>query len=201
MLHAACCIMLLNVTTLHDDFPVCKRTVNTTICVFVAPSVLACLLALAGLPAGLPACCFRVGFSGAIETHTTHTHPPIVDHVDACTHAYVTEPAKKHKRKKQAISYAAERVIGNGSFGVVYQATVIETGDTVAIKKVLQDRRFKVRICFFFAVAVCFVFVCVCVCVYECVCVRVVVACVCCPPRCLRRNGRRRSSRACLVAI
>ena len=48
------------------------------------------------------------------------------------------------KGEKQAISYAAERVIGNGSFGVVYQATVIETGETVAIKKVLQDRRFKV---------------------------------------------------------
>jgi len=47
--------------------------------------------------------------------------------------------------KSQAISYAAERVIGSGSFGVVYQATVIETGETVAIKKVLQDRRFKNR--------------------------------------------------------
>lgn len=46
---------------------------------------------------------------------------------------------------KKSISYAAERVIGNGSFGVVYQATVLETGDTVAIKKVLQDRRFKNR--------------------------------------------------------
>jgi len=52
---------------------------------------------------------------------------------------------KKKQKKKQAISYAAERVIGNGSFGVVYQATVIETGETVAIKKVLQDRRFKNR--------------------------------------------------------
>lgn len=57
-------------------------------------------------------------------------------------------PEDKHTDKKgdkQAISYAAERVIGNGSFGVVYQATVIETGETVAIKKVLQDRRFKNR--------------------------------------------------------
>lgn len=36
-------------------------------------------------------------------------------------------------------------MIGNGSFGVVYQATVIESGETVAIKKVLQDRRFKNR--------------------------------------------------------
>lgn len=47
--------------------------------------------------------------------------------------------------KKSNINYAAERVIGNGSFGVVYQATVVETGETVAIKKVLQDRRFKNR--------------------------------------------------------
>jgi hypothetical protein len=36
--------------------------------------------------------------------------------------------SKKKAGEKQAISYAAERVIGNGSFGVVYQATVIETG-------------------------------------------------------------------------
>ncbi len=53
--------------------------------------------------------------------------------------------SNKPKKDKQSISYAAERVIGNGSFGVVYQATVIETGETVAIKKVLQDRRFKNR--------------------------------------------------------
>lgn len=52
---------------------------------------------------------------------------------------------KEESRKKPTISYAAERVIGNGSFGIVYQATVIETGETVAIKKVLQDRRFKNR--------------------------------------------------------
>ena len=47
-------------------------------------------------------------------------------------------PAKK--KEMGAVRYAAERVIGNGSFGVVYQATVIETGETVAIKKVLQVR-------------------------------------------------------------
>ena len=37
------------------------------------------------------------------------------------------------------------QIIGNGSFGVVFQATVVETGDVVAIKKVLQDKRFKNR--------------------------------------------------------
>ena len=46
---------------------------------------------------------------------------------------------------EQNISYAAERIIGNGSFGVVFEAKVVETGDVVAIKKVLQDKRFKNR--------------------------------------------------------
>lgn len=41
--------------------------------------------------------------------------------------------------------YSADRVIGNGSFGIVYQATCNNTGETVAIKKVLQDRRYKNR--------------------------------------------------------
>lgn len=43
------------------------------------------------------------------------------------------------------LHFSADRVIGNGSFGVVFEATVAETGEIVAIKKVLQDKRFKVR--------------------------------------------------------
>ncbi|MED6181689.1 Shaggy- protein kinase theta [Stylosanthes scabra] len=46
---------------------------------------------------------------------------------------------------KQTISYMAERVVGTGSFGVVYQAKWVESGETVAIKKVLQDKRYKNR--------------------------------------------------------
>jgi len=42
------------------------------------------------------------------------------------------------------VSYADTKVIGNGSFGVVYQAKLCDTGEMVAIKKVLQDKRFKV---------------------------------------------------------
>jgi len=49
---------------------------------------------------------------------------------------------KKPSSKKM---YSADRVIGNGSFGIVYQATCNNTGETVAIKKVLQDRRYKNR--------------------------------------------------------
>jgi len=46
--------------------------------------------------------------------------------------------------RQQEISYTDFRIIGNGSFGVVYQARLLETNDLVAIKKVLQDKRFKV---------------------------------------------------------
>lgn len=45
----------------------------------------------------------------------------------------------------QTIRFSAEKIIGNGSFGVVFRASVIETGEIVAIKKVLQDKRFKNR--------------------------------------------------------
>ncbi|KAJ9547582.1 hypothetical protein OSB04_020125 [Centaurea solstitialis] len=45
----------------------------------------------------------------------------------------------------QTISYMAERVVGHGSFGVVFQAKCLETGEAVAIKKVLQDKRYKNR--------------------------------------------------------
>ena len=47
------------------------------------------------------------------------------------------------------LQYANCKVIGNGSFGVVFQAKWLgapkETED-IAIKKVLQDKRFKVTV-------------------------------------------------------
>lgn len=48
--------------------------------------------------------------------------------------------------RPQEVSYTDTKVIGNGSFGVVYQAKLCESGELVAIKKVLQDKRFKVRV-------------------------------------------------------
>lgn len=45
------------------------------------------------------------------------------------------------------VSYTDVKVIGNGSFGVVYQARLCETNELIAIKKVLQDKRFKVSAC------------------------------------------------------
>lgn len=43
------------------------------------------------------------------------------------------------------VTYSADKVVGNGSFGVVFKATRVDTGETVAIKKVLQDKRYKNR--------------------------------------------------------
>ncbi|CAG9313904.1 unnamed protein product [Blepharisma stoltei] len=44
-----------------------------------------------------------------------------------------------------SFTYNCDKVVGQGSFGKVYQAVIAETGETVAIKKVLQDRRYKNR--------------------------------------------------------
>uniref|UniRef100_A0A452Y6F9 non-specific serine/threonine protein kinase n=1 Tax=Aegilops tauschii subsp. strangulata TaxID=200361 RepID=A0A452Y6F9_AEGTS len=65
---------------------------------------------------------------------------------DAMTgHIISTTIGGKNGEPKQTISYMAERVVGTGSFGIVFQAKCLETGEMVAIKKVLQDRRYKNR--------------------------------------------------------
>ncbi|OIT30632.1 shaggy-related protein kinase epsilon [Nicotiana attenuata] len=60
-------------------------------------------------------------------------------------HIIVTTIGGKNGQPKQTISYMAERVVGQGSFGIVFQAKCLESGETVAIKKVLQDKRYKNR--------------------------------------------------------
>ncbi|KAF7149484.1 hypothetical protein RHSIM_Rhsim02G0144800 [Rhododendron simsii] len=71
---------------------------------------------------------------------------PVLDANDAVTgHIISTTIGGKNGEPKQTISYMAERVVGTGSFGVVFQAKCLETGETVAIKKVLQDKRYKNR--------------------------------------------------------
>ena len=57
----------------------------------------------------------------------------------------VTTACVRRDGSQHVLRYAAERVVGNGSFGVVFQATCLETRETVAIKRVLQDKRFKNR--------------------------------------------------------
>nr|GMD58094.1 shaggy-related protein kinase epsilon [Ipomoea batatas] len=76
-------------------------------------------------------------------------------------HIIVTTIGGKNGQPKQTISYMAEQVVGQGSFGIVFQSIIfvtslivawiilqakcLETGETVAIKKVLQDKRYKNR--------------------------------------------------------
>ncbi|KAK3164186.1 hypothetical protein QOZ80_1AG0013890 [Eleusine coracana subsp. coracana] len=60
-------------------------------------------------------------------------------------HTIVTTVGGRNSQPRQTISYTAERIVGQGSFGVVFQARCLETGERVAIKKVLQDARYKNR--------------------------------------------------------
>ncbi|KAL9269442.1 Shaggy-related protein [Drosera capensis] len=72
--------------------------------------------------------------------------PTVVDGNGTETgHIIVTTIGGRNGQPKETISYMAERVVGHGSFGVVFQAKCLETGETVAIKKVLQDKRYKNR--------------------------------------------------------
>ena len=53
------------------------------------------------------------------------------------------------------IQYTQCKIVGNGSFGVVFQTKLSPSNEDAAIKRVLQDKRFKVsapmRICLFFS--------------------------------------------------
>jgi glycogen synthase kinase 3 beta len=46
------------------------------------------------------------------------------------------------------MQYTQCKIVGNGSFGVVFQTKLSPSGEDAAIKRVLQDKRFKVRISF-----------------------------------------------------
>ncbi|CDJ38884.1 CMGC kinase, GSK family TgPK3, putative [Eimeria tenella] len=52
---------------------------------------------------------------------------------------------KRSSSRQPHKSYDMGQVLGNGSFGVVTEARCLETGELVAIKKVLQDPRYKNR--------------------------------------------------------
>lgn len=52
---------------------------------------------------------------------------------------------KIEKSNDENFTYTTTKEIGCGSFGTVYLATIAETGECVAIKKVFQDKRYKNR--------------------------------------------------------
>lgn len=59
--------------------------------------------------------------------------------------AYEITQEDRNDMRTDTVNYDAQRMIGHGSFGAVFLAKVVETDEVVAIKKVLQDRRFKNR--------------------------------------------------------
>ncbi|KAJ6807990.1 shaggy-related protein kinase alpha [Iris pallida] len=70
-------------------------------------------------------------------------------------HIIVTTIGGRNGQPKQTISYMAERVVGHGSFGIVFQAKCLETGETVAIKKVLKTKGTRTgscRLCVFLTI-------------------------------------------------
>lgn len=74
------------------------------------------------------------------------SEPDMIDGVGAeAGHVIRTTVGGRNGQPRQTINYIAEHVVGTGSFGVVFQAKCRETGEIVAIKKVLQDKRYKNR--------------------------------------------------------
>ncbi|OAY45035.1 shaggy-related protein kinase kappa isoform X1 [Manihot esculenta] len=73
------------------------------------------------------------------------SEPDIIDGVGAEAGHVIRTTIGGRNGPRQTRSYIAEHVVGTGSFGVVFQAKCRETGEIVAIKKVLQDKRYKNR--------------------------------------------------------
>lgn len=51
------------------------------------------------------------------------------------------------------MQYTQCKIVGNGSFGVVFQTKLSPSGEDAAIKRVLQDKRFKVSIGYSLSIA------------------------------------------------
>lgn len=73
-----------------------------------------------------------------VSSASVHQRKPGAGLTDSMQRLHISQ-------RSENLTYNADKVIDRGTFGVVYQATVAETGETVAIKKVLQDRRYKNR--------------------------------------------------------
>ncbi|CAF1156681.1 unnamed protein product [Rotaria sordida] len=80
-------------------------------------------------------------------TSSTQRKQGVDNRIDANNLKVVTVVATRGRGTEisEEISYTDTKVIGNGSFGVVYQAKIVHTNEQIAIKKVLQDKRFKNR--------------------------------------------------------
>ncbi|QID84133.1 Serine/threonine-protein kinase mrk1 [Saccharomyces pastorianus] len=74
----------------------------------------------------------------------TYTNKSLV-HKTVYKHEHNADADKKNSEETVDISYPAVEVVGHGSFGVVVTTVLQEANQKVAIKKVLQDKRYKNR--------------------------------------------------------
>eukprot|EP00922_Rhytidocystis_sp_ex-Travisia-forbesii_P041407 GHVS01061843.1.p1 GENE.GHVS01061843.1~~GHVS01061843.1.p1 ORF type:complete len:448 (-),score=111.75 GHVS01061843.1:994-2337(-) len=87
--------------------------------------------------------------------HTTTSIPPAPQTTTNATALAINSSSGGGRGSRYAVGgggrragqkiYDTGKVLGNGSFGVVCEARCLETGEQVAIKKVLQDPRYKNR--------------------------------------------------------
>jgi glycogen synthase kinase 3 beta len=69
---------------------------------------------------------------------------------EALTYIYSAEVIREKVQdgvtgETRDMQYTQCKIVGNGSFGVVFQTKLSPSGEDAAIKRVLQDKRFKVR--------------------------------------------------------
>jgi len=79
------------------------------------------------------------------ESSAAHALQPPANHEGELRGTEISAQDSRRDLRSDTINYDAQRMIGHGSFGAVFLAKVVETDEMVAIKKVLQDKRFKNR--------------------------------------------------------
>lgn len=77
------------------------------------------------------------------------TNPEHTDAIANETDNAVTEVIREKVQdgltgETKEMQYTQCKIVGNGSFGVVFQTKLSPSGEDAAIKRVLQDKRFKV---------------------------------------------------------
>ena len=75
-------------------------------------------------------------------------HRPVSNHPRDAVRKGTRRLTEKISIHVNGMHFVLDGILGNGSFGVVFMAVCRHTPDNevVAIKKVLQDKRFKVRV-------------------------------------------------------
>jgi hypothetical protein len=86
-------------------------------------------------------------FSNRKQSNNLHPRYPAIDDPHKVVKVIASDGKTGETRE---LTYTNCKVVGNGSFGVVFQAKLVGVSkdqEDIAIKKVLQDKRFKVSIC------------------------------------------------------